>query len=237
MARPSSATRALSASSLTSTRPRREGDISLCGDVGRQRALAADPVGDLLSGGPRPERADADAESNAGGRVDLGDVSLEARGGEFRAHRVGGLSRLVRADLHGEAGAGPWDLGSRSRVRPGRRVGLVALVDARRLRGLRRGLARPETAGKHAQHERGAEHREATEQEQQRGQAARLASASPRHHMLSGALTPRRSSPLRITAPTAAQSAMRACIRRTSAWITRWFLYQAWNSPASSWSQ
>src|SRR2546428_6004234 len=106
MARPSSATRAFSASALTSTRPRADGAISLGRDVRRKRARATDPVGDLLRGGTRRERADAHSEPDSGGGVDVGDVGLEARGGEARAQRVRGLPRLVRADLHGEGGAG-----------------------------------------------------------------------------------------------------------------------------------
>src|SRR4029450_10236974 len=102
----------------------------------------------------------------------------------------------------------------------------------------RRRRARPGAPSHDAEREREAENAEAADQKEGGGDAAAAAPRPPpRHYMLSGAPTPRSSSPFRITVSTAAQRAIRACMRRASSWMTRWFRYQAWNSAASSCSQ
>ena len=80
---------------------------------------------------------------------------------------------------------------------------------------------RPLPPDQDAEQEGEGEHRQAGRREDGKGAAPDAAAPPeprrpPRHHMLSGALTPSRSSPLRSTWPTAAQSANRASITARS---------------------
>src|SRR2546425_9588868 len=85
------------------------------------------------------------------------------------------------------------------------------------------GEARPDVGRHDPEHEGGAEHTEAAEDQEERPREGAV-SAPQRSHMLSGALTPSNSRPFRITRPTPAHSASLACISRRSSWMTRWVL-------------
>ncbi len=233
--------------------------------------LGGEPRRSLSRGLPRRERTHADAEARGPRPVGLHDVRVVARRGEPRAQRLGGLARLVGADLDGESAVppggrraargrhvaplrrvGPRRLGPLDARRPGRpggrrrrercrqllierqrrhRLGSarapVALVlpglGGHGARGETEREARPDVGRHDPEHESGAEHTEAAEDQEERPREGAV-SAPQRSHMLSGALTPSNSRPFRITRPTPAHSASLACISRRSSWMTRWVL-------------
>src|SRR5262245_221152 len=146
-----------------------------------------------------------------------------------------GARRLLTRWLHA---GGP---GLRGRWRRRQRRGQLLIERERRgrlgrtrrlLRALgddrdRRRRAGPGAPGHDAEREREAKYAEAADQKEGGGDAAAAAPrAPPRHYMLSGPPTPRSSTPFRTTVSTAAQRAIRACMRRASSWMTRWFRYQ-----------